>query len=52
MARLTLRPGQMVERSGVDQDPVSGERTTLVHGKRAPPSMSGKWVETLAKPVD
>jgi hypothetical protein len=38
MARHTLRPGQIVDRSGVYRDPKSGEKTTLVEGKRVPPT--------------
>ena len=45
--RETVRPGQIVQRSGIYQDPKSGERTTLVHGKVAPPTPEphSKWVE-------
>ena len=45
--RETVRPGQIVQRSGIYQDPKSGERTTLVQGKRAPatPEPRSKWVE-------
>jgi hypothetical protein len=47
LARHTLHPGQIVDRSGIYHDPKSGERTTLVSGKRVPPTPfpNGKWVE-------
>jgi hypothetical protein len=47
MARNTLRPGQIVNRSGVYRDPKSGEKTTLVEGKRVPPTPApdSKWRE-------
>ncbi len=32
-----IRPGQIVPNSGMYRDPKSGERTTLVKGKTAPP---------------
>jgi hypothetical protein len=47
MKRSTVKPGQIVERSGIYQDPKSGERTTLVQGKVAPPTPEprSKWIE-------
>jgi hypothetical protein len=47
MKRETVRPGQIVQRSGIYRDPKSGERTTLVHGKVAPPTPEphSKWIE-------
>lgn len=49
MKRETVRPGQIVERSGIYRDPKSGERTTLVQGKVAPPTPEphSKWVERV-----
>jgi hypothetical protein len=49
MSRQTLRPGQTVERSGIYRDPNSGERTTLVQGKTAPPTpeRGGTWREIV-----
>jgi hypothetical protein len=44
MARHVLRPGQIVDRSGVYVDPKSGEKTTLVEGKRVPPTPEPKSV--------
>jgi hypothetical protein len=38
MKRETVRPGQSVERSGIYVDPKSGETSTLVRGKTAPPT--------------
>ena len=45
----TIKPGQIVERSGIYQDPRSGETTTLVQGKVAPPTPYPKssWVERV-----
>jgi hypothetical protein len=47
MSRETLRPGERVNNSGIYRDPKSGERTTLVQGKTAPPTpeRGGKWIE-------
>jgi hypothetical protein len=47
MARHTVKPGQRVESSGIYRDTKSGERSTLVHGKTAPPTpeRGGKWRE-------
>jgi len=47
MARHTLRPGQTVDRSGIYRDTKSGENTTLVRGKTAPPTPEhgGQWRE-------
>jgi hypothetical protein len=44
-----LRPGQTIERSGIYRDPISGERTTLVQGKTAPPTpeKGGAWREVV-----
>ena len=49
MAPQRLRPGQVVERSGIYRDPTSGERTTLVQGKTAPPTpeKGGVWREIV-----
>jgi hypothetical protein len=49
MKREIVRPGQIVQRSGIYQDPKSGERSTLVHGKVAPPTPEprSKWVERV-----
>jgi hypothetical protein len=49
-----LRPGQTILSSGIYKDPKSGEKTTLVHGKTAPPTpKAGGWwheiVETHPK---
>jgi hypothetical protein len=47
MKRETVKPGKIVQRSGIYRDPKSGERTTLVQGKVAPPTPEprSKWVE-------
>ncbi len=47
MARHTLKPGQIVDRSGVYRDQKSGEKTTLVEGKRVLPTPEPKseWRE-------
>jgi hypothetical protein len=47
MKKHTLHPGEIVDRSGIYHDPKSGERTTLVRGKRVPPTPEprSKWVE-------
>jgi hypothetical protein len=34
----TLRPGQIVDRSGIYKDDRTGETTTFVHGKVTPPT--------------
>ncbi len=49
MTRQILRSGQVVERSGIYRDPISGERTTLVEGKTAPPTpeKGGVWQEVV-----
>ena len=49
MAPQTLRPGQIVERSRIYADPKSGERTTLVKGKPAPPTPAPNslWLERI-----
>jgi hypothetical protein len=43
------RPGQVVERSGIYRDTRSGEKTTLVEGKTAPPTpeAGGRWREIV-----
>jgi hypothetical protein len=38
MANRTLRPGQIVDRSGIYRDSKTGETTTLVRDKVAPPT--------------
>jgi hypothetical protein len=47
MKRVTVRPGHPVARSGIYVDPASGETTTLVKGKTAPPTpeRGSKWIE-------
>lgn len=49
MKRETLRPGQTINRSGIYVDRQSGETTTLVHGKTAPPTpeKGGTWREIV-----
>jgi hypothetical protein len=49
MASRTLRPGQKTDRSGIYQDTKSGETTTLVRGKVAPPTpeRGGRWREVV-----
>lgn len=49
MTRRVVGPGQKVSDSGIYQDVKSGERTTLVKGKRAPPTpkAGGKWREVV-----
>ncbi len=49
MARRVVGPGQKVPDSGIYQDTQSGERSTLVKGKRAPPTPEpgGKWREII-----
>ena len=44
-----IRPGQVVQNSGIYRDPKSGERTTLVKGKTAPPTpeSGGRWREVI-----
>lgn len=44
-----LKPGQHVERSGIYRDTKSGEVTTLVRGKPAPPTpeAGGTWREVV-----
>ena len=45
----TIKPGQKVPDSGIYRDPKSGERTTLVRGKIAPPTPQpgSKWHEVV-----
>jgi hypothetical protein len=47
MRKHTLHPGQKADRSGIYRDLASGERTTIVKGKRVPPTpeSGSKWVE-------
>ena len=47
MRRETLRPGETVQNSGIYQGSKSGERTTLVSGKTAPPTPKPNetWIE-------
>jgi len=47
--RATVKPGQKVPDSGIYRDTKSGERTTLVRGKTAPPTpeSGGKWKEVV-----
>jgi hypothetical protein len=49
MRKVTVRPGQKVPDSGIYTDTSSGERSTLVRGKVAPPTVQsgGKWRETV-----
>jgi hypothetical protein len=49
MASRTLRPGQIVDRSGIYRDQKSGETTTLVKGKVASPTphAGGRWQEIV-----
>jgi hypothetical protein len=51
MKRETVKPGQIVQRSDIYQDPKSGERTTLIYGKVAPPTPEprSKWIERIDK---
>ncbi len=44
MPRETLRPGETVQNSGIYQGSKSGEKTTLVAGKTAPPQEKGLTV--------
>ena len=45
----TIKPGQTVKDSGIYRDTKSGERTTLVRGKTAPPTpeRGGIWKEVV-----
>ncbi len=45
----TVKPGEKVQDSGIYRDNTSGERSTLVRGKPAPPTQHprGKWVEII-----
>ena len=49
MPNRTLRPGQIVDRSGIYRDNTTGETTTLVKGKVAPPTprAGGHWQEVV-----
>jgi hypothetical protein len=49
MPNRTIRPGQIVDRSGIYREPRTGETTTLVHGKVAPPTPQPKsyWQEIV-----
>ena len=49
MSKETLRPGEKVRDSGIYRDSSSGERSTLVRGKTAPPTVhpGGKWREVV-----
>jgi hypothetical protein len=49
MDRHSLKPGETVDRSGIYRDTRSGETTTLVRGKTAPPTpeRGGKWREVV-----
>jgi hypothetical protein len=44
-----IKPGQRVPDSGIYRDTKSGERSTLVRGKTAPPTpeAGGKWREVI-----
>lgn len=46
---MIVRPGQIVSNSGIYRDPKTGERTTLVAGKTAPPTPEPKsaWREIV-----
>ena len=45
----TVKPGQTVPDSGIYRDTKSGERSTLVRGKTAPPTpeAGGRWREVV-----
>ncbi|WP_152033152.1 hypothetical protein [Bradyrhizobium sp. DOA9] len=49
MSKQTLRPGEKIRDSGIYRDSSSGERSTLVRGKTAPPTErpGGKWLEVV-----
>jgi hypothetical protein len=49
MRPVTVGPGSKVSDSGIYRDTSSGERSTLVRGKTAPPTQHprGKWVEIV-----
>jgi len=49
MTKVTIKPGQKITDSGIYTDTSSGERSTLVRGKTAPPTENrgGKWRETV-----
>jgi hypothetical protein len=49
MTRTAITPGQKIPDSGIYKDTSSGERSTLVRGKTAPPTerAGGKWRETV-----
>ncbi len=49
MSKETLRPGEKIRDSGIYRDTSSGERSTLVRGKTAPPTErpGGKWYEVV-----
>jgi hypothetical protein len=49
MSRKTVGPGQKVTSSGIYRDSSSGEKSTLVGGRKAPPTVyrGGKWVEVV-----
>lgn len=44
-----IKPGQRVPDSGIYRDSSSGERSTLVRGKTAPPTehRGGRWREII-----
>ncbi len=49
MARPTVKPGQKVPDSGIYIDTSSGEKSTLVNGKTAPPTENpgGTWKQIV-----
>jgi hypothetical protein len=49
MSKSIVKPGQKVPDSGIYRDTKSGDRTTLVHNKIAPPTSQpgAKWREVV-----
>jgi hypothetical protein len=49
MSKKIVPPGGKVPDSGIYRDTSSGERSTLVRGKTAPPTQyrGGKWIEII-----
>jgi len=49
MSRKVVGPGQKVTSSGIYKDSSSGDKSTLVGGRKAPPTehRGGKWIEIV-----
>ncbi len=52
--RLTLKPGDTIENSGIYRSDISKTRATLVKGDFAPaaPLKSERWLQVAPAPVD